>query len=182
VPRFSDLFGGSDRFFAQLGASLLKYLLLGATMLPTLIVVVVALVVNGPEAQLDPVADVALANLAATTWVALGLVFTDVVVAVERRGPAAALRRSMELAAGHRMDLFLFLLLSGALSIAVAVPGAFLFGIGLLVTVPIAVALNEHAFVHAYARALGLRPVADPNPDAQAGVQSASSPWDAPPS
>jgi hypothetical protein len=185
-PTFSDLFGGSDRFFAQAGATIIKALVLVSTFLPTLMAAgVVAAIFGSDEAAVIPwlvVALVGLANLIPFVWVSLGLVFTDVVLAVEGRGPLAALARSWELADGHRFYLFLFLFLSGVVGIAFALLGYCMLCIGIFFTAPIALALNEHAFVDAYARAVGLRAAISPAEAGQAGVQSAESPWDAPPS
>lgn len=57
-------------------------------------------------------------------------------------GPIEALKESRRITKGKRWDLFLFLLLAALLNIA----GFFVFGVGLLVTIPVTLL----AFIHVY--------------------------------
>lgn len=185
-PRFSDLFSGADRFLAQLGVMIVGALIQFGTLLPTAVAagVVWYLTTAGglPEMAWLGVALLALVNLIGLVYVNLGLLFADIVVTVEGLGPLDAVARSWELAHGHRVTLFVFVFLSGIVGILLTLAGYCLLCVGVFFTAPLAVALNEHALMDAYARVVGLRAVAATRDTLAAGPpQSADSPWDAPP-
>jgi uncharacterized membrane protein len=63
----------------------------------------------------------------------IALCFAAYIVIEQGSGPVEALKESAALTKGHRWNLFLFGILAGLLNVA----GAILFGIGLVVTIPV---------------------------------------------
>ncbi len=193
-PRFSELFSGSDRFISQLGVSLLS-LFIGTGVWAPLVVaggVMVAVFGLSPSDSVmssmpflggaAAMAVLGVLCLFTSVYVGLGLAFAEMLVALEGKGALDSIVRSWEFAQGHRVRLLCFYVWSALLFIGLTLMGYCMLCIGVLVTLPIAYAVNDHALVDAYLRVAGVggQPVVDEG-GAAAGVQSAESPWDAPP-
>jgi hypothetical protein len=147
------LFSGGDRFGAMLRWKLLASVVTFAASLAGALPGFALAIVSGGEGTLALIGGLLATAGAGFAWmyVFLGIWLGDRVVTFERAGARQTLRRSWELARGHRPRLFLFFVALLALGVAGAL-GMVLFCVGALVTVPIARAIGGAALTDAYLR------------------------------
>jgi len=142
------VFSGGDRFGAMLLARFLSALILIATFLP-----VAALVFAGvyftrhEEPTLMLILGLVLCGLiwlVFEIYISLGLCLVKPIVAFESCSPSEAIAKSWQLASGHRLQLFWFLLFQGLLSLVSVLCTCCL---GLFITVPMTQVMRFEAYV-----------------------------------
>jgi hypothetical protein len=152
---FGPLFSGADRMVDLLLLKLLEFLVLTVTViasaLPGGLVLGlgfgldknIALMIVGGGLM-------GIGLLGAAIYVGLGLTLAGRVLVLEGHKPRDALRRSWELAAGHRWTLFLFVFVFGVLQLAGYLVGMLLCCVGMLLTVPATRAWADVAMTEAF--------------------------------
>ncbi len=165
VASFNTLFGSTDRFLDMLAWRIVNALV---GLVPTVVLLgpVAAVLAEAPTsfeqfgtAFLSPgflgLLVLSVLTLAVMAWwVALGTAMGNYFVVLEGAGPIVALRRSFDAARGHRLQIFLFGIVWSFLVTAVGwLLGFFTLCIGLIITLPIARAAVESAWLRAFLRA-----------------------------
>lgn len=142
APDPGALLSGGDVFLRQAGFRVLRTLVVFG---PTMVLVVAGIsAMKGLEAAGVPgraAAMVFVATLFAApflwAWLAARMLFGDVLVAVDRAGPMAAVRGSWAITRGASVSATGWVLKLALLAVAATVLGVLALGVGLLVTVPL---------------------------------------------
>ena len=148
------LFSGADRFAPMALWKLLKTAILMGVLAVAALPGGAALAF-GAFAEQDALmaaggVGILLIALPALIYVALGLTLGECAVVFEELGPLDALDRSWELARGHRVDIFLFLLVFGLFQVVAVIAGILMLCVGVLVTLPLAYSMQAVAFTEGY--------------------------------
>lgn len=149
---FSVLFSGASHFLPMLGWVFTQFVILAGS---ALLASVPGIVVGSLAGWVVGVVLVVVLAIPVGVYVGLGLACGGHAVVLEDLGPAEALGRSWDLAAGNRIGLFVFQAASGVLSILALILGICMLCVGVFVTGPIATAVTDLAFTRAFLRYTG---------------------------
>ncbi|MBX3191203.1 MAG: hypothetical protein KF819_29670 [Labilithrix sp.] len=157
-------FEGLDRLGAAFACHLLGDVIVATSLvvgaLPGLAAMLFA-ANRGYDALVGPaLALAALMSFSLYLYAWLGVRYAEHAVAIEGLGPFAALGRAWNLAEGRRARVAWVTLVTSTLELAAVAWGVACFGVGLLLTVPLARLVGDHTHVALFAelRATSLRP------------------------
>ena len=146
------LFGGRDRMLAMLGWRILRLSLLALPWSMVLAPGAAAFTLSDApiSASLAVIGVGAFLAFVCWLWVAPGLLLGEFFVALDGNDPVLALRRSLDAARGHRVELVVFYVIWAILQAVIVLAGMLLFCVGMLFTVPLGRAMSDSAWCRGF--------------------------------
>ncbi len=155
--KVDDLTSGVDCFEKAIAVHLLTDLIVAGSLLagaiPGFGLVVFALESSRPGLVLPGIGLAALGGLTLYLYAYAGVRFAEHVVALERRGPLAAMSRAWKLANGRRLRILWTVLAGSTLELLGLAWGLASFGIGILLGVPFMRLAGDHLLLDLFAKA-----------------------------